>query len=213
MAVRRTKKGNRSSTAPGQLRLQRFPGLKAACSEAAAAFITRAARGSDPVLAQIAHRRVPEGNALVQRGPDGSRRMDMETVLTKVSLPHSAIRATSIVELAGALAEAGKQTADQQAKMLIDAINRATARTGNVVSGAGRPAFEAVMAALEKIRMDFDGGKPSLTMLVSPETARQLERAMLEWEKDPEKERRWEALMRKKRRAYIARERSRKLVD
>jgi hypothetical protein len=138
----------------------------------------------------------------------------MKAVLTRTYLSYEAVRNTRLAELQRALADAGRELANHQARMLFDLINRVTAETGNVVSGKGRPAFEAIMDALGKIQIDFEGDEPKWpTMVMGPGMAERLQKASQEWLSDPEKRRRWNALLQRKRRAYIARERSRKLVE
>ena len=195
------------------MKLQRFPSIHRAFDEAAVAFVARVAQASDPLLARIAEQGVPEGDMLVQHTPSGKRRIDMQEVLTKISVPHRAVRETSVIELAAALQKAGRELAGQKARMLLNCLRQITSETGNVTSGKGRPGFDAMMDALEKIEIDFDGGGPNLTMLVGADLHEQLSKAIPEWEKDPEKSRRLNALMARKRKAYLARERSRKLVD
>lgn len=213
MSQRRTEKATKGAARPAHLGLQHFPQLEAACAKASAAFLVHVGRESDPILSQISARPVREGGVLVQHTPDGTQRADMQAVLTKVSLSREAVRETRIPELIQALVQAGKEMASQQVRMLLDLVTRITAQTGNIVSGAGRPAFEALMDALEKVEVDFESGRMRQTLLMNPEMKEQFEKAMSEWMEDPEKRRRWDALMKRKRRAYVARERSRKLVD
>ena len=213
MAKRLKRRGTTKPPRSSALKLQRFPSVTEAFGEAMWTFIGQVARASDPFLARIAERGVPEGDVLVQHDVRGKRRIDMQEALTRISVPTRAVRETSIPELMEALVKAGRELAGQKAKMLVERLNQTTSETGRVFSGKGLPGFEAIMQAVEKTQIDFDSGEPNFAMMVGADLYDWLGKAIPEWEKDPVKTRRWHALMDRKRRAYLARERSRKLVD
>ena len=68
---------------------------------------------------------------------------------------------------------------------------------------------------LEKIEIDFDkSGNPIMpTILLSPKDVRKFKEKFKEWDKNPEMERRSKEIIEKKRKQWLDRENSRKLVD
>ena len=103
-----------------------------------------------------------------------------------------------------------EQLANQQVKLIIGELEK----TPNKVDAGGKFTIETVFEALEKIRIDFVDGQASMPQFVlSPQLFASARDVFIAAENDPEIKKRFDDLMEKKRRDWLDRESSRKLVD
>ncbi len=108
-----------------------------------------------------------------------------------------------------------KELAEKQAKLSYEAISKAAEEVGNVVDADGETfSIDMFLEALEKIDRDFDKtGNPSeLTWSVSPALFPLIAKVIEQAKTDPEINRRFEALIERKREEWRVRESNRKLV-
>ena len=104
----------------------------------------------------------------------------------------------------------------KKAKFVFDNLKEITSKTGNVVNGKGQPfSFDIFMEMLNKISIAFDDqGNPDWpTLVVSPEMGAKLREKFPEWESNPDYKKRFENIIKRKRKEWNDRESYRKLVD
>lgn len=104
----------------------------------------------------------------------------------------------------------------QQSEMVFKKFSEVTTKTGNIVDAGGQPISpDLIFKTLEKMQLDFDENEKPLmpTMVVSPQQYEKMKEKIVEWEKDPEYQKQFEHLMRRKRKEWHDRESNRKLVD
>lgn len=104
-----------------------------------------------------------------------------------------------------------EELARQQSQLVIEEMGK----TPNQIDGKGRPIIETFFEALEKIWIDFDeNGAPLFpTLIMGPELYEKSKDTFIAAENDPEIKKRFEALMDKKKREWLDRESTRKLVE
>lgn len=113
-------------------------------------------------------------------------------------------------------AKIAKEFESQQSKIIFERVNKSTAKTGNIVNAGGQEINpDLMLQALEKIEIDFsEDGQPRLpTIVTSPELYERLKEKMPEWEKDEYYNRKFQALIERKKQEWHDRESHRKLVD
>jgi hypothetical protein len=95
-------------------------------------------------------------------------------------------------------------------------LEKVTERTGNIVD-ARRSSIESnpILDALEKIEIDFDKfGNPIMpTIVMPPAEHNKIKGKLKDWANNPEMEKRWKEIIGKKKKQWLDRENSRKLVD
>ena len=114
------------------------------------------------------------------------------------------------------LEKIAKEFESQQSKMIFERVNKATAKTGNMVNAGGQDINpDLILQVLETIEIDFnEAGQPRLpTLVASPEQIQRLKEKMPEWEKDESYKRKFDELIKRKRQEWNDRESHRKLVD
>ena len=108
-----------------------------------------------------------------------------------------------------------EELAGQQATSFYEEIGKIAEEVGNVVDADGKPfSMDLFFEGLEKIDIDFDeAGDPSGLMCpVSPELFPSIAKIVEQAKDDPEMNKRYDAIMERKREEWRARESNRKLV-
>lgn len=151
-----------------------------------------------------------EGDSLSVLREDGTydesklSKMEATSIIQKEQLANPNVAIGETIE---ALSE---QLANQQVKVIIGELEK----TPNQVDSGGKFTIETVFEALEKIRIDFIDGQASMPQLVvSPQLFASARDIFIASENDPEIKKRFDELMERKRREWLDRESSRKLVD
>ena len=111
--------------------------------------------------------------------------------------------------------EVAEEIAGQQAKSFYEVVDKAAEEVGNVVSADGKPfSMDMFFEMLEKIDVDFDeNGDPiGLMVAMSPELFRSAAKVLEQAENNPEMNKRFDAIMERKREEWRVRENNRKLV-
>ncbi len=111
--------------------------------------------------------------------------------------------------------EVAEEIAGQQVKSFYEVIDKATEEVGNVVSADGQPfSMDMFFEGLEKIDIDFDEeGNPSELMCpVNPKLFPSVKRVIEDAKSDPEIDKRFKAIMERKKEEWRVRESNRKLV-
>lgn len=109
------------------------------------------------------------------------------------------------LDAAGAIQEAGLS------KALLSSLSDVTDFTGNTIDAGGQPlSWDLVTDMVEKMEVDFDdNGEMDLVLVMNPRDVERLEKLA---PPTPEQEERREAVITKKREAWEARQRERRLV-
>lgn len=103
---------------------------------------------------------------------------------------------------------------DQQAKIFINALEKATTKSGNVVDGKDKKIEESFLEMLETIWINFDeNGNPELpTILTGTKNSESFYKAIQNIDDDPRLARRKKEILSKKKQEWRDREADRKLV-
>lgn len=141
------------------------------------AAVDAVARASDPILGQIQREKVEviarsvntmESGAIVEREP----------LVSSASVTFSVPEAIDgdFTGVIAAIAETADQFVASMMPNFFEHISEICDATGNVVSGADRPIWDALLETLETIAISFDeDGNPSLPSIVMhPDTASKL---------------------------------------
>ena len=118
--------------------------------------------------------------------------------------------------LTKALRKMGDELRSQQSNLIFERLNEITARTGNVVDAGGQSITpDLVLETLDAMEFDFkENGEPQLpSLVVSPKQYERLKEKMPKWEQDERYNRKFDELIKRKRRDWLDRESHRKLVD
>ena len=111
--------------------------------------------------------------------------------------------------------QTGEEMAEKTTKLAFEQIKKSVEEAGNVASTGGKPlSVNSLFDVLEKIDIDFDeAGNPNeLSIVVHPERLSSISRVISQAEANPENDRRYKAIMERKREEWRARESNRKLV-
>ena len=126
----------------------------------------------------------------------------------------SDIEAIKVEDILTSMLEVGRGLANAKAKMIIEKIEEATKKVGNVV-GPNSDSAEQIFEMVEKRHFDFDQqGRPIWGQFVAhPETMAAIKATLERIESTPELTDRMERLIEKKRGEFFDREAARKLAD
>ena len=108
-----------------------------------------------------------------------------------------------------------QEMAKKQARHFYKKIDETAEEAGTVVSAEGAPfSMDLFFEVIEKIDMDFDeNGDPiGLMVAMSPELFRSAAKVLEQAENDPEMNKRFDAIMERKKEEWRVRENNRKLV-
>jgi len=114
------------------------------------------------------------------------------------------------------IATISEEFVTQKEKLLIGKMQEVTKATGNAIDARAQPLSPSlILNALEKMEIEFDenGKIKSLALVMHPDQIQEFRKKAVEWEKDPEYQKKFKDLMEKKKAEWHDRESSRKLVD
>ena len=171
----------------------------------------------DPLLSQIRIRQVHEGDVLTSSSVDGySESVEYKLISAKLEIPQEEIIDKGPDAFFSRMDKIAVEMAKQQSQLLFEKIEKATERTRHIVDAKSKTLSpQLILEALEKIAIDFDDyGNPIFPSLVlHPDQYEKIKDEIPKWESDPEVRRKHKELIEKKRKEWIDRENSRKLVD
>ena len=192
-----------------------FPSVKKAADQL---FTTRirksASRGS--FIQTIPRRKMYEGDILSVKSDRGLR---VESELKEISagflLKNEDIIAKGMDAYYAKLDELAQSIKNQEERIMLNAMEQAAERVQNVVDAKGNFSFSIILDALEKITISFDSnGNPSVQdIILSPSAAAKMRAMLPEIEKNQEYKRRYNEIIDRKRKEWLDRENSRRLVD
>jgi hypothetical protein len=149
-----------------------FVKLEMELHEVLLAFVTAVAEEDAPMLKQIESHTIHEGSmSSILRATGEVEDIDIRTVSSESTLSKDAILYGNLDEILESFRPIGKAIATEKEKMLFEALDAATKKTGNVVDNQGRPlTLEVLLEVIEKIHLDFDhlGRAKVPTLVVAP---------------------------------------------
>jgi hypothetical protein len=171
----------------------------------------------DPLLSTIPVHVIHEGNIFSTTSVDGfSQEGAYKEIAAKWEVSREEMMTQGPEAYFSSAEKVAKELDKQKAKQLIEKIEEATQRTGNIVDAKSKPLSpDLILSALDKIAIDFDElGNPVFPYLVvSPEQFEKIKADIPKWESDPITNVRYKLIIDKKRQEWIDRENNRKLVD
>lgn len=191
-----------------------FPSVKKAANQLFTDRIRKSAsRGS--FTQGIPRRKMHEGDILSVKSDKG---LPVESELKEISagflLKNEDIIAKGMEAYYAKLDELAQSIKNQEERIMLNAMEQAAERVQNVVDTKGNFSFSTILDALEKITISFDSnGNPSVQdIILSPSAAAKM-RAMLPELEKKEYKRRYNEIIERKRKEWLDRENSRRLVD
>ena len=167
-------------------------------------------------LANIPESMVFEGNQTVLIREDGSvDDRDPAVAITDIRIELSEVERLTPAMILNKIDEAAEEMARQLGKAFYEEIGRLADEGDSVVAiEANSFSIEAYFDMLERIEMDFDeAGNPDEIMApVHPEHFPAIAEIIARAKKDPETDRRYHAIMERRREEFRVRENNRKLV-
>lgn len=159
---------------------------------------------------------IKEGRRIVTIRPDGQ--ID-ETILNQasaeMSLRFEEVPELDITKRLAKLDEAAREIAKQVSGHAFRQINESVEKLGNVVNGTGKPfSPDVLLQALERIQLEFDpsGNPEDVTVVIPPHMTQQARDTIEVMKRDPDFQRRYNAIIDQKRTEWRDREAARKLV-
>ena len=167
-------------------------------------------------LANAPVSRMFEGNKSIIVREDGSiADMNPQAITAEFVINLVEIEGMSHEMILDKINTMAKEMAEKQAKLSYEVIGKSAEEVGNVVNADGETfSIDLFFQALEKIDRDFDeSGNPSeLTCTVNPKLFHSIAKIIKQAKTDPKINKRFKALMERKREEWRVRENNRKLV-
>lgn len=157
-----------------------------------------------------------EGNKIIFRYPDGTtRELKMKKIESGIKINLENVEKMEPDDIREQIDQLAQDAARQQAKIAYDEISKAAKSVGNVIDVKGKElSIDDFFNMIEKLWIDFDkNGKPNIPQIIGGEKAvKAFSKIMVQLETEPELNKRFEQILRKKREEWRDREASRKLV-
>lgn len=189
---------------------RRFQRLEREIEEALIAYINTG--GTGMLSEQIRSYHLFEGSAAsMVTENDEPEQTRINRYSSEVRVPSKAVLYGPIEEILEPFRLMGRDMAVEKERMLIETLNEATQRVGNVVDARGKPfTFDLFLEMIEKVWIEFDEhGKAIMpTMMAGSAVAAQ----MSSLDADPANKVKFDALMQRKKEQWLAREADRTLV-
>lgn len=165
---------------------------------------------SDPLYAQLRPEQIEGlGAASVRSGAGGEVMVKPVRIAATGSVDVGSVIAGDFADLETVVAEIADQKLEQTMRAYFALVMDVTQHTGNVVDAHG-DAAEALLAMLEKMDIAFDDdGNPAIQMVVSPADAERVRAQIAAF--TPDQHRRFAETIIRKREAYRASRRRRRL--
>ena len=157
-----------------------------------------------------------EGNKTILIREDGSvEEMDPKLATAKLEVNTSEFEKMNDEIVFNKINDVAENIAEQQAKSFYEVVGKAAEEVGNVVSADGEPfSMDLFFEGLQKIDVDFDeSGNPiGLAVAMSPKLYQSAAKVFEKAKNDPEMDKRFDAIMERKKEEWRVRESNRKLV-
>ena len=157
-----------------------------------------------------------EGNKTVIIREDGSsEEKNREEIAAELQVKFEEVEKMSHEMVLDKINSVTEEMAGKFKKSFYEGLKKLSDETGNVVSADGKPfSMDLFFEALEKIDIDFDeAGNPSgLAFVAGPKLFPSIAKTISQAEADTENDRRYEAIIERKRAEWRVRESNRKLV-
>ena len=167
-------------------------------------------------LANVRASMISEGSKTVVIREDGSvDGGDLEITTVKLEVKFEEVEKMSHEMVLDKINRAAEEMASKMAKLFYEHLAKSAEEAGNVISADGEPfSIDLFFEMLEKMHIDFDdAGNPiQLMSTVSPKLFPSIAKVIAEAKADPANDRRYKAIIERKREEWCARESNRKLV-
>ena len=167
-------------------------------------------------LAVVPESMIFEGDKTVVVREDGSiDEKNLESTTVKLEVKFEEVEKMNHEMVLDKINRAAEEMASKMAKLFYERLTESADEVGNVISAGGEPfSIDLFFEMLEKIHIDFDeAGNPSQLMCpVNPKLFPSIAETISQAKADPANDRRFEAIIERKREEWRVRESNRKLV-
>ena len=167
-------------------------------------------------LAVVPESMIFEGDKTVVVREDGSvDEENLESIAVKLEVKFEEVEKMNHEMVLDKINSVTEEMAGKMAKSFYERLTKSAEEVGNVVSADGESfSMDLFFDALEKIHIDFDeAGNPSqLISTAGPNLYPSIVKVISQADDDPENDRRYKAIIERKREEWRARESNRKLV-
>ena len=167
-------------------------------------------------LADVRETFLFEGSKTVINRDDGSvSEIESEEFSVMLKIEMNEVETMTHEKVLEKIHHIAKEMAKKQAELFYEKISESAEEVGNVVSAEGETiSIDHFFEVLEKVSQDFDNtGKPDeIKCAVNPELFPSIAKVIEEAKSDPEMDKRFNAIMERKREEWRVRESNRKLV-
>jgi hypothetical protein len=171
----------------------------------------------NPFLSGIREQEIHEGNSLTITSMDGfSSTTDYPKIMAKYEISFEETIAVGPEALFSRSKMVSQELIQKITAQVFALMEKVTERTGNIVDMQEQSVeSNPILDSLEKIEIDFDKlGNPKMpTLVMSPNEYNKIKEKMKEWTNNPNMEKRRQEIIEKKKKQWLDRENSRKLVD
>lgn len=192
-----------------------FPSVKKAANQFFTDRIRKSARRGS-FMGTIPRWIMHEGDIIsVKSGKDLPVESEMKEASAGLLLRKEDIIANGMDAYYAKLDELAQSIKNQEEKIMLKAMEQAAEQAQNVVGAKGEFSFSTILDAFEKMMIDFDSnGNPlGQDIILSPSAAAKMRAMLPELEKNQEYKRRYNEIIDRKRKEWLDRENSRRLVD
>ena len=167
-------------------------------------------------LANVRESMIFEGNKTVVVREDNSiDEENLENITVKIEVKFEEVEKMNHSMVLDKINSATEEMASKMAKLFYEQLAKSAEEAGNVISADGEPfSIDLFFEMLEKMHIDFDdAGNPiQLMSTVSPKLFPSIAKVIAEAKADPANDRRYEAIIERKREEWRVRESRRELV-
>jgi hypothetical protein len=167
-------------------------------------------------LANVPESMIFEGDKTVVVREDGSiDEENLESTTVKLEVKFEEVEKMNHEMVLDKINRAAEEMASKMAKLFYERLTESAEEVGNVVSAGGEPfSIDLFFEMLEKIHVDFDeeGNPIQLMCPVNPKLLPSIAETISQAKADPANDRRFEAIIERKREEWRVRESNRKLV-
>ena len=167
-------------------------------------------------LAVVPESMIFEGDKTVVVREDGSiDEENLESTTVKLEVKFEEVEKMNHEMVLDKINRAAEEMVSKMAKLFYERLTESADEVGNVISAGGEPfSIDLFFEMLEKIHIDFDeAGNPSQLMCpVNPKLFPSIAETISQAKADPANDRRFEAIIERKREEWRVRESNRKLV-
>ena len=167
-------------------------------------------------LAAVSESMIHEGNKTVVMREDGSiDEENLESIAVKLEVKFDEVEKMNHEMVLDKIGRAAQEMASGMAKLFYEGLTKSADEVGNVISADGKPfSIDLFFEMLEKIHVDFDeeGNPIQLMCPVNPKLLPSIAKTISQAKADPANDRRYQAIIERKREEWRARESNRKLV-